>query len=180
MKNTDKAANLQAQNAQLNNRVAELENTVAELSALVVHFKELFKLSQKQRFGASSEKSQCAEQLTLFGTVEPPKVTEVQTEEISYTRKKKSVGKREADLSKLPLEVIEYDIPKEERKCPQCGDMMKEIGVDVRDEIKIVPPKVIHVQHRRKVYKCENCNKTAEKTPIVKAQSPEPVIKGSV
>lgn len=31
-----------------------------------------------------------------------------------------------------------------------------------------------------KLYKCENCHKTAEKTPIVKAQSPEPVIKGSV
>ncbi len=179
MKNIDKAASLQEQNAQLNKRVAELENTVAELSALVEHFKELFKLSQKQRFGASSEKSQYADQMILFDVPEPAKVAEVQPEEITYTRKKKSVGKREADLSKLPLEVIEYDIPEEERKCFQCGDTMKEMGVDVRDEIKIVPAKVIHVQHRRKVYKCINCDKTADKTPIVKAQSPEPVIKGS-
>ena len=177
MKNTDSAAVLQAQNTQLNKRVAELETTVSELSALVKHFEELFKLSQLKRFGASSEKTLPVGQLSLFET-QSPVASEPETEEITYSRKKQK-GKREADLSKLPLEIIEYDVPEEERKCPECGDIMKEFGVDTRDEIKIIPAKVVHVEHRRKVYKCENCDKNGIKTPIIKAKSPEPPIKGS-
>jgi transposase len=183
MENAIAQADLQAQNIQQNRRIAELENTVAELSALVEHFKELFALSQKQRFGASSEKTLPGmEQLSLFHETPaaPPPAAETKTEEISYTRKKRPVGKREADLSALPLEVIEYDVPEEARVCPQCGDAMRGIGVDVRDEIKIIPPQVIHVEHRRHAYKCGHCDKHAAKTPIVKAESPNPVIKGSV
>ena len=183
MKNTNAAADFQAQNTQLNKRVAELENTVAELSALVEHFKELFKLAQHNRFGTSSEKSMFrADQLSLFPESEPVTpvtIDEVKTETVSYTRRKR-VGKREEDLSALPLEIVEYDIPEAERGCPQCGETMREFGVDLRDEIKIIPPQVIHVQHRRKVYKCERCDKDADNTPIVKAKFPEPPIKGSV
>jgi len=56
---------------------------------------------------------------------------------------------------------------------------MEEIGFETRDEIKIVPPQVIHVEHRRKVCKCGKCEKNSDTTPIVKADAPEPVIKGS-
>ena len=184
MTNTYAPADLQAQIAQLNRRNAELENTVAELSTLVEHFKELFKLSQLHRFGASSEKTLAGgQQMSLFGLPEaapPPVAEQTETEKISYTRKKRPVGKREADLSALPLEVVEYDLPEDQRKCPQCGGAMKGIGVDTRDEIKIIPPQVIHVEHRCKAYKCAYCDKHAAKTPIVKAQAPTPVIKGSV
>ena len=173
---------MQAQNLALNKRVVELENTVLELSALVKHFEELFRLSQLKRFGASSEKTfPGADQISMFGeseAAEPAAVSDPESETIRYTRRKR-VGKREEDLSALPLEVIEYDIPEEERACPQCGETMREIGVDTRDEIKIVPPQVIHVEHRRKVYKCANCEKNTGKTPIIKADAPEPVIKGS-
>jgi transposase len=184
MENTYAAVDLQVQGAQLNRRNAELEHTVAELSALVEHFKELFKLSQQHRFGASSEKTlPGGQQLSLFDqptVMEPPPAQGTKTQEVRYTRKKRTVGKRESDLSALPLEVVEYDVPEEGRVCPQCGDVMRGIGVDVRDEIKIIPPQVIHVEHRRKVYKCGHCDKHAAKTPIVKAESPNPVIKGSV
>ena len=179
MINEASAAGLQAQNAQLSTRIAELENTVAELNALVKHFQELFKLSQIKRFGASSEKT-AEGQLSLLGAAEPvmPVTMEPETEEITYKRRKQK-GKRQEDLSKLPLEVIEHDIPEEQRQCPECGEMMREFGSETRDEIKIVPAKVIHVQHRQKAYKCGNCAETSEKTPIVKAAMPEPVIKGS-
>ena len=172
-------ADLQAQNSQLNKRVSELENTVAELNALVKRFQELFRLSQLKRFGSSSEKTADG-QLTLFESKEPvlSVIPEPETEEIIYTRKKQK-GKREADLSKLPLEIVEHDIPEDERVCFECGKTMKEFGVETRDEIKIIPPQVIHVQHRQKVYKCVNCAENSDKTPIVKAAMPEPVIKGS-
>jgi len=181
MENSTVAADLQNQITLLSKRNAELEGAVAELTALVDHFKELFRLSQHNRFSASSEKSlPNAEQLSFFGTAEPDKapVADEQTETISYSRRKR-IGKREEDLSRLPLEVIEYDIPAAELACPQCGETMREIGVEIRDEIKIIPPKVVHVEHRRKVYKCVQCSKNFDKTPIIKADAPEPLIKGS-
>jgi transposase len=179
MNNTVSAADLQAQITQLNKRNSELETTVLELSALVKHFQELFKLSQMKRFGASSEKTADG-QLTLFNTEEPaaPVAAEPETEEINYTRRKQK-GKREADLSKLPLEVMEHELSEEERVCPDCGEVMQPFGADTRDEIKIIPAQVVHLQHRYHVYKCADCAKTADKTPIIKAPMPEPVIKGS-
>lgn len=179
MKNTVSEADLQVQTIRQNKRIAELENTVAELSALVKHFQELFKLSQMKRFSASSEKTSEG-QLTLFDTAEPaaPVIAEPETEEINYTRKKQK-GKRETDLSRLPLEVIEHELSESERVCPDCGGVMQPFGTDTRDEMKIVPAQVVHVQHRCHVYKCDACAETAERTPIIKATMPEPVIKGS-
>jgi transposase len=182
MTSTTSTAEFQAQIAQLNKRNSELETTVAELSAMVRHFQELFKISQMKRFGASSEKDAGAfGQLSLFGDPQPAVVPAAapETEEITYTRKKQQ-GKREADLSKLPLEIVEHELPEEARRCPDCGEVMQDFGADTRDEIKIIQAQVVHVQHRRHVYKCDDCAKTAEKTPIVKASMPEPVIKGSV
>jgi transposase len=179
MKNNTSTADLQVQNIQLQKEISELENTVAELSAMVKHFQELFKLGQHQRFGASSEKTSGYGQLSLFGDITPVITSEPETEEITYTRRRPK-GKREADLSKLPLEVVEHELGEEERRCPECNEVMQPFGADTRDEIKIVPAQVIHVQHRCHVYKCGGCAKIAEKTPIVKAAMPKPVIKGSV
>jgi transposase len=182
MENIVSATDFQAQIIQLHKENSELKNAVAELTALVEHYKELWGLAQKHRFGVSSEKGMPGgEQLTLFGETEDtlPAAVQPETEEISYTRKKRRTGKRETDLSALPLETVDYEIPEAERGCPECGETMREIGVDIRDEIKIVPATVIHVQHRRKVYKCAACDKNVGKTPILKAKSPEPPIKGS-
>ena len=200
------ATDLQVQNAQLCQRNAELEATVTtltatvsgltatvqELSAMVAHFKELFTLAQ--RYGASSEKhTPGLEQINLFSESalpgaqgQPNEVTTTDasidaqaTETISYTRRK-TAGKRKDDLSKLPLEVVEHELPESQRVCPDCGEPLKETGVETRDELKIIPPQVIRVAHRRHVYKCAGCGRHTEKTPIIKAQTPAPVIKGSV
>jgi hypothetical protein len=182
MKNTISIADLQAQNTQLNKRISELENTVAELNALVKHFEELLKISQHKRFGASSEKTILEDgQFSAIGAGEsetPSGLVEPETEEISYTRRKQK-GKRQDDLSKLPLEVIDYEILEDKRKCPECGETMIEFGAATRDEIKIIPAKAIHVQHRQKVYKCKECAENSDTTPIIKATMPNPVIKGS-
>jgi hypothetical protein len=129
MDDTMNAYDLHTENRALNQRVAELECTVAELSALVNHFQELFKLSQHRRFGASSEKTlQVAGQITLFG--EPSKAAPVSAAlEGKITAKgRKQKGKRQDDLSKLPLTVIEYDLPDSERKRPGAAIYWKKSG----------------------------------------------------
>jgi transposase len=75
-----------------------------------------------------------------------PSLPEPTYEEITYTRKKRE-GKRKEDLSGLPVEWIEYKLDEQERVCPECGETMRDIGVTVRDEIKIIPAQVVHLEY---------------------------------
>ena len=168
----------------LENTVARQAAQIAEMSALIKFYEEQFKLSQRRQFGSSSEQS--PDQLrfdNMFNEAEDqadPSLPEPAFEEITYTRKKR-VGKREADLEGLPIERIEYKLSESECTCPECGAHMDDIGVTVRDELKIVPAQVIHVQHAVHAYGCGNCKKDINKpTPVIRAEAPTPLISGSL
>ena len=155
---------------------------IAELEALVKFYEEQFRLSQLRRFGSSSEKGGCPDQLSVFDEVEniaDPTEPEPELEEITYKRHKR-VGKREDDLSGVPVEVVKHELPENERICPECDGELHEMGHDVRRELKIVPAQVKVVEHHRSVYSCRKCEKESDSVPIVKAPIPEPVIKGSL
>ena len=163
--------------------VAEKDARIAELEALVKFYEEQFKLSKSRQFGPSSEKGDLPEQLGLFDEGENtagPNAPEPELERIAYIRRKR-VGKREEDLSGLPVEAIEHKLPEEERICPECNGPLHQMGHDVRRELKIVPAKVVVVEHNRAVYSCRNCEKNSEGgVPVVKAPTPEPLIKGGL
>jgi transposase len=57
---------------------------------------------------------------------------------------------------------------------------MRDIGVTVRDELEIIPAKVIHKEHAAHAYGCANCEKTGDHTPIIRADAPMPLISGSL
>ena len=157
----------------------ELKTTIARQEALIKYYEEQSRLQRSRRFGASSEMSG---QLGLFDEVEhtaDPHLPEPELEEILYKRRKRT-GKRDDDLSALPVEVMEHRLPEEEQICPECGGKLHEMGHDVRRELKIVPAQVVVVEHNRAIYACRNCEKNKDHVPIVKAQMPEPVIKGSL
>jgi len=163
--------------------VAAKDARIAELEALVKFYEWQFRLSKIRQFGASSEKGILAEQLGLFTeapTAADPDAPMPEFEEITYKRRK-TVGKREDDLSALPVEVVEHKLPEDERRCPECGSKMHEMGRDIaRRELKIIPAVVKVVEHGRAVYSCRNCEKNGLRVPIVKAPVPEPIIKGSL
>ena len=156
---------------------------IAELKALLKYYEEQFKLSQRRQFGSSSEQS--PDQLridNMFNEAEDqanPELPEPTYEEISYKRKKR-VGKREEDLEGLETERIEYELPESERKCPDCGEVMRDIGVTERDEIEIIPAKVIRKQHAVHAYGCGKCEKKGDHTHIIRAEAPTPLISGSL
>jgi transposase len=102
-----------------------------------------------------------------------------ETEEISYTRKK-SKGKREADLSMLPVERIEYELSEPERVCPECGELMRDIGSRTRRELKLIPARVVVLEHAAHTYACRNCEKNGVRVPFAKAKSPAALIEGSL
>jgi len=167
--------------AELKQLVEQQKLIIAELTAKVKWYEEQFRLSQKRRFGASSEKTDC-EQLQLFNEAEAeaqPLLAEPAIEQITYQRNKQK-GRREAILSDLPVETVEYCLPEEEQVCPSCGGPLHEMSIEVRQELKIIPAQVRVVEHVRHVYSCRRCEQEEINTPVVTAPMPAPVLKRSL
>jgi transposase len=161
---------------------SQLLARIAELEALVKYYEEQLRLDRHRRFGSSSEKDANPDQLNLFDEAENTadlNAPEPELEQITYTRRKQK-GKREDNLSSLPVETVEHTLSEEEQVCAECGGTLHVMGRDTRRELKIIPAKVTVVEHNRSVYSCRNCEKNGDHVPIVKAPMPEPVIKGSL
>jgi transposase len=179
---TNTTENLREIVAEKDVQIAELEQRKVELEALVKYYEEQLRLAKHRQFGSSSEKGETPDQLGLFDETEntaDPKAPEPEIEEITYSRRK-HVGKREDDLSALPVETVEYALLESERVCPECSGALHEMAKNVRRELKIIPAQVKVVEHRQAVYACRHCQSHSDHTPIVKAPVPEPVIKGSL
>jgi len=158
-----------------------LRNNVAELSSKVEWLMEQFRLAQHRRFGASSEKSN-HDQISLFNEAEITSdilVSEPELLEIEkHFRKRKNMVNDKLPED-LPVEIVEHDLPEEERFCPECNGHMHVMGREtIRRELKLIPAQAIIVEHVRKVYACRDCEKGACGVPIIKAAVSTPVIKG--
>jgi len=167
----------------LETRVSTLEKENAELAAQLKWYQEQFRLSQKQRFGTSSEKTHPDQlELPLFNEAEVTQdqsVEEPTVETITYERKKNRRSRKET-TENLPSETIEYYLPVDEQVCSCCGDDLHHMSQEVREEIKVVPAEVKVVKHVQYVYACRECEKNNTSTPVVTAQMPAPVYPGSL
>jgi transposase len=160
--------------------IEEKDRRIAELESQVEWFLSQLRLSKHRQYGASSEQTD-SNQISIFNEVEAtadlsksePEITEVKAHYRRRTRL--TTDKLPEDL---PVEVIEHEIPEEDRNCSECGSMLHTMGKEIREEIKIIPAKAVVVRHVRHVYACRNCETASDHVPIVKADMPEPVIKG--
>jgi transposase len=161
----------------------KLRQEVESLKVLVKYYEEQLRLSIHKKYGASSEKTPPdQQQLLLFDEAENTaelRKPEPVLEEIKYKRRKKE-GKREEDLSELPVEVVEHSLPEEQKICPECSGAMHVMGHDSRRELEIIPAQVVVKEYRWEVYSCRNCERNGTSVPVVKAPVPEPLIKGSL
>jgi len=156
------------------------KSRIVELEALVKWYENQLLSAKRRLFGSSSEKTDVDfRQLALFGEAVAPEQPVPETEEIAYKRKKRR-GKREEDLSDLPVERINYELPESGRICPDCGDIMRDVGVRTRRELKLIPAKVVVLEHAAHTYACRNCAENGERTPFLKAQAPKALIAGSL
>ncbi len=86
----------------------------------------------------------------------------------------------EANLpDNIPTEVIEHTLEGEALECPQCGDAMTDIGVEVVKKLKIEEIRLVVEEHRYHTYACQRCNKEDIETPLVKAPREKNIIPGS-
>jgi len=165
----------------LESETSALKDETSQLKLLVKYYEEQLKHAKRKQFAASSEHPG-QKILFLFDEAENEaerRKPEPEIEEINYKRRKWT-GKREEDLSGLPVERVEHTVPEEERICPSCGNEMHVMGHDVRRELEIIPAQVKIVEHVTEVCSCRNCERNETAVPIIKAPLPEPPIKGSI
>ena len=180
---TTQRTTLESQIEELERLVAELTATIERQAATIAKQKELneyyleqLRLARRHRFGRSSEQLDSDEfrQITLFNEVEAEAdktLPEPEIEQITYKRKKQ-VGKREKDLADLPVERIDYELPEDQRFCPECGGPMEDIGVTIRRELQIIPAQVVVVEHATHAYKCQDdCAQAGSKAIEVQSRN---------
>ena len=171
----------------LESKVRDQGLQIDALRVALEDYKARLFLNRRRQFGSTSEQNPnqlCIEGLvdTIFNEAEDqvePSLPEPTYEEVTIKRKKR-VGKRKDDLSGLPVERIEYELPESERVCPECGELMHDIGVTVRDEIEVIPARVVHKEHAVHAYGCRNCEKVGDSAHIIRAESPSPLIPASL
>src|SRR5580698_9251875 len=92
-------------------KIARLEAEAARLQQNNSILMEHYALSRQRQFGTSSEKTPVAQEQMLFDEAEACAALDAPEPEITisaHTRTKKTRGKREIDLSLLPVEEIRY------------------------------------------------------------------------
>lgn len=140
------------------------------------------RLARHKQFGSSSEKSEY-DQLSLFDEAETyadPQKPEPEITEVKAHYRKKKAESKERLPEDLPVEIVEHTVPEEERICPECGKVLRVIGKTERDTLVIIPATAKIRRDVSYTYACEHCEKHGCSTPIVKAEAPKPLIRGSI
>jgi len=166
--------------AELLGILEEKDRRITELEQQNQWLMEQFRLLRHKQYGAAREQSN-ANQMNLFNEAETvadltapePKITEVKAHYRKKTRL--TTDKLPKDI---PVEIVEHVLSNEECICPECGGELHTMGRETREELKIIPAKAVIVRHVRHVYACRNCENGSDHVPVVKADMPEPVIKG--
>ena len=172
----------------------ELRRQVTDLRTAVDYYECQARLYRYQLFGQSSEKTedQCAqfkdtnnkeaEGAVLAGpqpdanqNLKEPEYEEIEVRAHSRHKRK---GKREEDLSNLPIEREEHELPESERICSDCGAVMHDIGVETRRELVFIPGRYIVKEIVIHKYAC--CERDGDHTTIIEAEAPKPLLPRSL
>lgn len=74
----------------------------------------------------------------------------------------------------LPRDVVRHELPEGERVCPHDGSLLDEIGVEVSEQLDIIPQQVRVIRHERVKYACPCCDGTIK----LAARPPQVIPKG--
>jgi len=167
-KTLENNANLKEVVAFQKSKIDTLSEEISSLKKQVEWFKIQFNLIKQSKFGKSSETSESMN-LTMFDEAMPEKESkEDDSEIISYTRKKKSCG-RKFDISDFPKEQKIYDLDESEKICA-CGSELKKVGEDSSLQIDHIPETFRVIEHVSLKYCCRQCE------TIKSAKKPETAI----
>ncbi len=147
----------------------------------ILQLREMIRLSINKNYAPSREKVN-PDQLSFFNEIEETANLEIEepllTEVKAHYRKPKKHLMTDKLPENLPVEIVEHTLSEAECVCPECKNQMHVMGKETREELKIIPAQTVVVKHIRNVYSCRNCEANSDHTPILKAETPNPVIKG--
>ena len=177
----------------LTQTIKQLQETIQELRTENANLREQNTYLIKQLFAPKTEKSKQIEgQRSIFDEAEEEADIEATAKTagtaeggadggeitITYKRKKKSTHKEMMGDLEEREQVI--DLPESEKVCSVCGSPLELIGREiVRDELEVIPPKVIRNKLYRNVYGCPECKKETDEANIIKAPAPAALISKS-
>jgi transposase len=138
--------------------------------------KEQLNRFKRQLFDAKSEVS-AAHQKDLFfneaeieGAQVQPAASEVEDEKVEVPAHKRTKRGRKPLDPALPRDVRRHELPEDERVCPHDGAALREIGVEVSEQMDVIPQQVRVIRHERVKYACPCCDgglRLAAKPPQV-------------
>lgn len=170
---------LQDQNDKLSGEVQELNK---KMEVLI----EQSTLANKNRFGRSSEKTMDTSQICFMevdGTIvffnEAEAISDLDAEEPDTlenkpARKPKTVGKKEADIKDLPVNIINHYLTDEELVAEFGENGRKQLPDAISKHYRFIPAKVEIDEHHVGVY----ASKTDDR--IIKADHPKALLHGSL
>ena len=130
--------------------------------------KEQLNRFKRQLFDAKSEKmgeASAAHQKDMFfneaeaqGAQAQPAAEETDDDKIDVPAHRRAKRGRKPLDPALPREVIRHELPEAERVCPHDGAALREIGVEVSEQLDIVPQQVRVIRHERVKYACPCCD----------------------
>jgi Transposase and inactivated derivatives len=170
----------------LEEQASVLEQRAAELELKYQRLQEAMIAARKKQFGSSSEQSKYSdEQLHLFneaeefaapeGEEQEPEIDEVEVAEAAPKRRKRGPRLTSKIDKSVEVEVIRHELSEEERVCAVCDTVMEKMGEEiVREEVKLIPARIVIVQHVRVTYSCPECetngiSASIKKAPVSKA-----------
>jgi transposase len=104
------------------------------------------------------------------GASTQPAGEEAESEHVEVPAHKRAKRGRKPLDPALPREVVRHELPESERTCPHDGAALREIGVEVSEQLDIVPQQVRVIRHERVKYACPCCDgslRLASKPPQV-------------
>jgi transposase len=165
---------------ELKDENTRLNSKLEEAQAKIKWYEEQLRLNAQKRFGKSADAVVIENQISFFN--EPEVTKRPQQEEPSIevaTHRRKKRGLNRDSFDDLPVERIVYDLDEDEKICPVCDNSLHQMKEEVRQELKVIPAKVVRVEHVRKVYTCRYCQEHDIKTPVIAARASNPVLPGS-
>lgn len=149
----------------------ELRTTTGELRIVRTErdlLKEQLNKYRRQLFAASSEVSGQHQKDMFFneaealgGQAEPATEEPVAAsadDKIDVPGHKRARRGRKPLDPALPREVLRHELPEDDRVCPHDGAALREIGVEVSEQLDIVPQQVRVIRHERVKYACPCCD----------------------
>ena len=125
--------------------------------------KEQLNKFKRQLFAASSEVTGEHQKDLFFNEAESlgaqvePAAEEAAADTVDVPGHKRAKRGRKPLDPALPREVVRHELPEAEQVCPHDGSALREIGVEVSEQLDIVPQQVRVIRHERVKYACPCC-----------------------